>query len=242
MSMATVLATAVFPLFTQVVRAYSWQFGPAITPAVIELLSLNLLANLLLVYLSSTDPLHTLLYFEQSAKRRLESKPLDTRHETRYFTAQCPDFYEIRKITREIFNIVGLSYPERELARAGEPIVPSVPKIGVWELPSNEQEQLWQLNTKKGALQKKLLDEWQKLGIDFILAPAGPHIVVTPGGWTPYIYTIVWNAMDVSSSKIPLKHRGMYQLTKLVVPGNHRPIRKSGSEVRSQEYKIQAYA
>jgi amidase len=111
-----------------------------------------------------------------------------------------PNLLEIRKITEQLFTLDALSYQKQELAKTGEPAVDSVYKIGFWELPRKSQEEAWQWGTKRGEIQKQMLDEWQKVGCDLVLAPAGPHTAVRPGDWISDIYTVAWNAVDVSAT------------------------------------------
>lgn len=108
-----------------------------------------------------------------------------------------PDFSEIRKITRELFTLDGLSYARKQLEKAGEPVVPSVQKINFWDIPPKSMEEAWAWNAKKIAMQKEMLDRWTEVGIDLVIAPAGPHTAVKPGDWTMDTYTVAWNAMDV---------------------------------------------
>lgn len=110
------------------------------------------------------------------------------------------DFSEIGKVTRQLFTVDGLSYQKRELAKVGEPPVPSVKGIGFWDIPKKTHEEMWSWNTKKLTLQKEMLDRWTSAGVDVVLCPAGPFTAVKPDGWTQDMYTVCWNAVDVSAS------------------------------------------
>lgn len=105
---------------------------------------------------------------------------------------------EVKSLTSPLFTLDALSYAKQELERAGEPPVPSQYKIGFWQLPRKSQEEAWVLNAKRHGVAKKMLDTWNETGIDVVLAPAGAHTAVLPGDWTSDIYTVVWNAVDVS--------------------------------------------
>lgn len=116
------------------------------------------------------------------------------------------DFGEIRSVTRQLFTVDGLSYQRRELAKVGEPPVPSVRKIGFWDLAPKTHEAMWSLNTTKAALQKQMLDRWTAAGVDVVICPAGPHTAVKPDEWTYDTYTVCWNAMDVSLQNLEHRH------------------------------------
>ncbi|KAF2812645.1 amidase [Mytilinidion resinicola] len=112
-------------------------------------------------------------------------------------------FAEIRKVAAELFTIDGMSYAKRELGKAGEPPVPSVNKIGFWDMPRKEPEEVWEWNAKKGALQKQMVDAWQEQGIDVGLCPAGPFTAVKPDDWRIDMYTVWVNVVDFPAVIIP---------------------------------------
>lgn len=189
-------------LFTKVARASQpWKFDPAIIPGIMEAPFPEPTRKPIIGILgqSGLTPHPPVRRAIREAKAKLQAAG----YETRDFDPLCPNFHELRQITRQLFTIDGLSYPKLELARAGEPVVPSVPKIGFWQLPRKSHEEVWELNTKKGALQKKMLDAWQHLEIDLLITPAGPHTALTPGDWINDMYTVVWNAMDYPAVIIP---------------------------------------
>jgi amidase len=109
-----------------------------------------------------------------------------------------PDFAEIKIITQELFTIDGLSYAREQLAKTGEPLVDSVAKLGLWFRKRKSYEEFWSLNAQKLGYQKKMLDAWQAAKVDVVLCPAGPHSAVPQGEWINTMYTVCWNAVDVS--------------------------------------------
>jgi amidase len=117
------------------------------------------------------------------------------------------DFQDIRSITRELFTLDGLSYQRGQLEKACEPPVPSVEKIGFWNIPRKSHEEAWAFNAKKLAIQKDMLDRWQAAGVDLVIAPAGPHTAVSPGDWTNDTYTVCWNAVDVSEPQTCIERK-----------------------------------
>lgn len=181
-------------LLCRVVRdAKPWLVDPAIIPNIFESSTLDRRPVVGVIHRSGLTP-HPPV---RRAIREAASKLRDAGFEVKEFTP--PDFAEIRSVTAELFTLDGLSYPKRELEKAGEPVVESVEKIGFWFKKPKEPEEMWALNAKKLALQKQMLDRWQEAKVDVVLCPVGPHTAVLPGDWRNDMYTVAWNAMDVSS-------------------------------------------
>ena len=187
-------------LFTSVVRsAKPWQFDPAVIPSIMENTpSIPTRKPVIgIIHQSGLTP-HPPV---RRAIREAQAKLAAAGYQTVDFTP--PDFGEIRNITSQLFTVDGLSYPRRELSKVGEPVVPSVHNIGFWNMPAKTHEEMWEWNTKKGGMQKEMLDAWQTAGIDLVLAPAGPHTAVKPNHWMSDMYTVAWNAVDYPAVIIP---------------------------------------
>ncbi len=192
-------------LFTDVVRAARpWTFDPAVLPGVMEHAPAPepkkpVVGVLFDSGLTLHPPVRRVL---REAAARLAAAG----YEVRDFTAACPDFIDLRDITAGLLTQDGLSYQTRELAKAGEPAVPSVVGFGYWGNMRLEHEAVWALNTRKGAVQKQMLDAWLALGIDVLLAPTAPHTPPDPqrGQITSELYTVAWNAMDYPAVVVPL--------------------------------------
>ncbi|KAI1106568.1 amidase [Jackrogersella minutella] len=189
-------------LFTRVVRAAKpWSFDPAVIPNIMEFGSTAPRKPVVgVIHASGLTP-HPPV---RRAMREAVSKLSAAGFEIRDFNP--PDFIGIRDVSEQLFTLDGLSYPKQEFAKSGEPVVPSVMKIGFWDIPAKSQEEAWQWNTKKGQIQKDMLDEWQRVGCDVVLAPAGPHTAVLPGDWTSDIYTVAWNVADYPAIIVPFTH------------------------------------
>lgn len=184
-------------LFTEAVRACQpWIFDPSVIHGVMEgpVPSSDRKPIVGILYESGVTPHPPVRRAIRSAKLKVEAAG----YETRDFTPICPDFREIREISSHLLTVDGSSYQRRELAKAAEPVVPSVEKFGFWGMPRKTHEEMWQWNTKKGEMQKRMLDAWQQLEIDVLIAPAAPHTPITPDNCTSELYTVAWNAVDVS--------------------------------------------
>lgn len=180
-------------LLARVVRdAKPWQFDPAVVPQVTEIRFKPRKPVVGVIYQSGLTPHPPVRRAMREAAEKLSAAGLLVKH----FVP--PDFNDIRRVTRELFTLDGLSYQRGQLAEAGEPVVPSVEKIGFWNIPKKSHEQAWALNAKKLTIQKDMLDRWQAASIDLVIAPSGPHAAVKPDDWTNDMYTVCWNAVDVS--------------------------------------------
>lgn len=179
-------------LFTKVVRgAEPWKFDPAVVPNVLEVPVLKRRPVIGVIHQSGLTPHPPIRRGIREAVAKLQAAGFEVRD------FDAPNFLDIRTVTEQLFTIDGLSYPKQQLKKADEPVVPSVQKIGFWDVPAKTPEQIWEWNTKKLAIQKDMLDRWQRANIDVVLCPAGPHTAVLPGDWTSDIYTVTWNAVDV---------------------------------------------
>lgn len=179
-------------LFTRVIRASQpWLSDPAIIPHVCEQGTAERKPVIGIIEKSSLTPHPPILRALGEAAEKLRKAGFTVK------AFEPVDFGEIGKVTRQLFTVDGLSYQKRELAKVGEPPVPSVRKIGFWDIPPKTHEAMWSWNTKKLGLQKQMLDRWVAAGVDVVICPAGPHTAVQPDGWTYDTYTVCWNAMDV---------------------------------------------
>lgn len=191
-------------LFTEVVRAQQpWKFDPAVIPGIMEApLDKTKKPVVGILYESGITPHPPVRRILREAVAKIEAAG----YEVRDFTPTCPDFKELRDIAAEMLTSDGLSYQTRELAKSGEPAVPSVVNFGYWGNRRQEHEEVWALNARKGAIQKKMLDAWQALGIDILIAPSAPHTPIQSDKCTSELYTVAWNAMDYPAIIVPFGH------------------------------------
>lgn len=182
-------------LFTDAIRAREpWTMDPAVIPGIMEQPAPTKQPVVGILHESGLTPHPPVRRAIREAQAKLEAAGFETRD----FTPVCPDFKEIRDIAAELLTVDGLSYQRQQLAKAGEPAVPSVAGFGYWALPRKTHEEMWALNTRKAALQKQMLDAWHAAGIDVLVAPAAPHAPLSSKHTTSELYTVSWNVMDVS--------------------------------------------
>lgn len=182
-------------LVTRVLRdAKPWEVDPAVIAGVFEIAVKSRKPTVGVIHMSGIVPHPPVRRAMREAVAKLQTAGYTV------VDFVPPNFRRIREATEQLFTLDGMSYAKRELKRAGEPVVPSVKNIGFWDTPRKSFEDAWVWNTKKLVLQKEMLDEWTKKGVDVVLCPAGPHTAVPHGKWTSDHYTVTWNAMDVSSA------------------------------------------
>lgn len=180
-------------LFTRVIRATQpWLLDPAVLPHVFATTTTTSRKPVVGVLTTSSLTPHPPI---RRALAEAATKLQQAGFSVRPFASI--DLGAMRALTRQLFTVDGLSYQKRELAKVGEPPVPSVRNIGFWDLAPKRHEAMWSLNTQKAALQKDMLARWTAAGVDVVLCPAGPHTALSPDGWVYDTYTVCWNALDV---------------------------------------------
>jgi len=185
-------------LLTRVIRDMKpWLYDPAVLPNIIDQGVKSRRPVVGIIHRSGLTPHPPVRRALREAAAKLEAAGFVVKD----FVP--PDFAEIRKVTKQLFTIDGLSYPKQQLEKAGEPVVPSVLKFGCWNEPPKSPEEQWSLNARKGAFQKQMLDRWREAKIDLAICPAGPHTAVLPGDWYSDHYTVVWNVVDYPTVIIP---------------------------------------
>ncbi|ORY54953.1 amidase [Pseudomassariella vexata] len=187
--------------FTKIVRAAKpWNFDPAVIPNIMELpLTRDHKPIVGVIHQSGLKPHPPIRRGISESVSKLQAAGFEVRD----FNLPV-DLRAVRTISEQLFTLDGLSYPRKEMAKTGEPPVPSVHEIGFWELPPKTQEETWAWNTKRGELAKGVLDEWVRVRCDVLLMPVGAHTAVPPGKWTSDIYTVVWNCVDYPTVIVPV--------------------------------------
>lgn len=212
-------------LFTDAVRARKpWTLDPAVIPNILELPAPTKKPVVGILHASGATPHPPVRRAIREAQAKLEAAGFETRD----FTPVCPDFVEIRDVASAILTVDGMSYQHQQLDKAGEPPVPSVIGFGYWDLPRKRHEEMWALNTHKGALVKQMLDAWHNLGIDVLIAPTAPHAPIPPKYSTSELYTLPWNVMDVRFLCVSALLSVLAWLT-LPVPGCDHTLYQGGS-------------
>lgn len=179
-------------LLTRVVRsAEPWLQDPLVMPTFFERGPTSRKPVVGVIYKSGVTPQPPIQRALQSAVAKLEAAGFIIKP----FTP--PDFADIREVTSQLFTVDGFSYAKGELAKAGEPPVPSVFGIGFFDREPKSHEEMWRWNARKIEYQKEMLDKWREAEIDIVLCPAAPHTAVKPGEMKNEMYTVVWNAVDV---------------------------------------------
>jgi amidase len=133
---------------------------------------------------------------------------LKLRAEGTHIVKEIKDFPSLADSTAlawEYFTADESSYPIATVKASGEPLIPSISTVA---LPSRgfgrSLNRLYDMNVERAELK----DQWRRLfvekeGIDVLLLPAAPHMVVPHDTWKSADYTVVWNLVDVRHPSIP---------------------------------------
>ncbi|KAE8451396.1 hypothetical protein EG329_004025 [Mollisiaceae sp. DMI_Dod_QoI] len=91
-----------------------------------------------------------------------------------------------------------------QLARTGEPMVPSLEAIGLLTLKGTTLQGFFGLNVRRAAAAKTYLNLFRDNNLDAILMPPAPHTAVPLDTWTTATYTALWNYLDYPAVVIPV--------------------------------------
>lgn len=111
------------------------------------------------------------------------------------------DLAEAFELIMRLFIADGGKSVEKILDPVGEPWRPEMQgyadatELGVYDL--------WQLQKRRTALQKRFLDRFQASGIDAILSPTTPYASPKNGSFRHVGYTSIYNLLDYSAVSFP---------------------------------------
>ncbi|OJJ43734.1 hypothetical protein ASPZODRAFT_154254 [Penicilliopsis zonata CBS 506.65] len=119
------------------------------------------------------------------------------------------DHWECIKIMDLYYTADGCEDIRRDVAVAGEPLIPHVEAL-VNRGKAISVYDYWQLNRRRNAAQKKYLDKWNTTRsacgrpVDVLLAPTMPHTAV-PHRHVRWVgYTKIWNFFDYPAITLPI--------------------------------------
>nr|POE76231.1 acetamidase [Quercus suber] len=108
------------------------------------------------------------------------------------------------------------------------------PELAAYEAAKDKGvHNLWQLQKRRTALQKRYLDRWAAAGIDAVLCPTTPYAAPKNGQFRPVSYTGVFNILDYSAASFPTGYRADKDVD--VVPQDFQPL-SSEDELTAKEY------
>ncbi|KAI0799023.1 putative fatty-acid amide hydrolase [Xylaria sp. FL0064] len=91
-----------------------------------------------------------------------------------------------------------------QFARTGEPLVPSLERIGLLSKQGTTLQGFFDLNVRRAKAAKSYLELFSDNNLDAILMPPAPHTAVPLDTWSTAIYTGLWNYLDYPAIVIPM--------------------------------------
>jgi amidase len=86
----------------------------------------------------------------------------------------------------------------------GEPLIPSVEKLGLLDGKPKTMGEYFELNRKRQEIAKVYSKFWQDNNLDAIIMPPAPHTAVPENTWATATYTALWNLLDYPSVVLPV--------------------------------------
>lgn len=90
------------------------------------------------------------------------------------------------------------------LARTGEPLIPSLERLGLLSMQGTTLQGFFQLNVRRAEAAKSYLQLFRDNDIDAILMPPAPHTAVCLDTWDSVTYTGLWNYLNYPAIVFPV--------------------------------------
>ncbi|KAH9894561.1 putative fatty-acid amide hydrolase [Xylariomycetidae sp. FL2044] len=117
------------------------------------------------------------------------------------------DLPHIGLIYEDVMSYLSLSggdYYLDQFARTGEPVIPSLQRIGIHLAPGTTLQGYLDLNIRRAKMAEKYLELFREHDIDVILMPPAPHTALPLDHWSKPAYTCPWNYLDYPAVVIPV--------------------------------------
>ncbi|KAI1271039.1 putative fatty-acid amide hydrolase [Xylaria sp. FL0933] len=104
----------------------------------------------------------------------------------------------------DYWTLSGADHYVEQFARTGEPLVPSLERIGLLSKQGTTLQGFFHLNVRRAKAAKSYLELFRDNNLDAILMPPAPHTAVPLDTWSTAIYTGLWNYLDYPAVVIPM--------------------------------------
>ncbi|KAI0517048.1 putative fatty-acid amide hydrolase [Xylaria bambusicola] len=101
-------------------------------------------------------------------------------------------------------SLSGCDYFREQLARTGEPVVPSLKTTGFFSIEAKSLQGFFDLNVRREEAAKSYLNLFRDNDLDAILMPPAPHTTLPLDTWSTATYTGLWNYLDYPAIVIPV--------------------------------------
>ncbi|GME45138.1 General amidase-B [Neofusicoccum parvum] len=121
-----------------------------------------------------------------------------------------PDVAKALDLAYTMFGIDGGQYLLKLIESTGEPMVPSVLKMGIVLNSDGSRrspitiEDLMRANVSRFLIAARYAELWRQHRLDVILMPPAPHTAIPADTWTALSYTVLWNVLDYPACIIPV--------------------------------------
>lgn len=85
----------------------------------------------------------------------------------------------------------------------GEPLIPSVEKLGLLAGSPKTMGEYFELNRKRQEIALVYSKFWVENNLDALIMPPAPHTAVPENTWASPSYTAIWNLLDYPSIVLP---------------------------------------
>jgi amidase len=89
-------------------------------------------------------------------------------------------------------------------SRTGEPVIPSLARLGLLSIPATTFQGFFNLNVRRAEAAKTYLQLFCDNKIDAIMMAPAPHTVVPLDTWDSVTYTSLWNYLDYPAIVLPV--------------------------------------
>ncbi|KAF4618352.1 hypothetical protein G7Y89_g14950 [Cudoniella acicularis] len=117
---------------------------------------------------------------------------------------ELPLMVEALTLIREMLTVNGSDYLMGIINSTGEPLIPSVGKLGLLAGSPKTMGEYFTLNEKRHEMCKIYSKLWSEHQLDAIIMPPAPHTAVPEDQWATASYTAIWNLLDYPSFVLPI--------------------------------------
>ncbi|TVY13923.1 Acetamidase [Lachnellula arida] len=116
---------------------------------------------------------------------------------------KLPLMSESLGVIGEMLAVNGTEYLMELINSTGEPLIPSVEKLGLLAGSPKTMGEYFDLNRKRQEITLVYSKFWVENDLDALIMPPAPHTAVPENTWASPSYTAIWNLLDYPSIVLP---------------------------------------
>ncbi|TVY23922.1 Acetamidase [Lachnellula hyalina] len=133
----------------------------------------------------------------KEAEKKLKLAGVTTVH------VKLPLMLELLGVIGEMLAVNGTEYLMDLIHSTGEPLIPSVEKLGLLAGSPKTMGEYFELNRKRQDIALVYSKFWIDNNLDALIMPPAPHTAVPENAWAVPSYTAIWNLLDYPSIVLP---------------------------------------